>query len=69
MKGKKKTKAKGGKPRLVPGEVTMRFTINAPESLATRINEAADQEGISYGEWFRRIAAKELGVDYPVAKD
>ena len=60
----KKGRNKGGKPRLVPGEQTMRFSVNAPESLGRRIVEVAEAEGISYGEWWRRLAAKELGIEY-----
>lgn len=61
---KKKRPNKGGKPRLVPGEETFRFSINAPETLAKAVIRAAEAEGISYGEWFRRVAAKELDVEY-----
>lgn len=60
---KKPEKNKGGKPRLKPGETTVRFTINVPESLAKRIHKAADKDNISYGEWFRRMAALALNVD------
>lgn len=60
---KKKKTNKGGKPRLKPGEDTKRLTINMPESLAKKIYKAADKKGIGAGEWLRRIAAKELGVE------
>jgi hypothetical protein len=47
----------------------MCYTINAPESIGLKVIAAAERDGTTTSEWFRRVAAKELRVDYLTFED